>query len=145
MHYLSSFYWITTHLHVSGPFVVHHQDTASACVANGICFSSKWSVGGPGWKGTAVPFHPDKQCIVLVCFTNTLRDSRSTKHKITDFSAENLGSTFSFQKAKDFFDFPSNFKRLTCSDWGVAEKLTLGPFEKYTKLVTNSHMSVTVH
>jgi hypothetical protein len=34
----------------------HHQEVASVCVANGICFSSQWSVSGPGCKG--VYFHP---------------------------------------------------------------------------------------
>jgi hypothetical protein len=55
VHHLSSLYCTTTPLHVSGPFVAHHQEVASVCVANGIYFSSKWSVGGGGWK---VPLHP---------------------------------------------------------------------------------------
>jgi hypothetical protein len=37
-------------LHVSGPFVAHHQGVVDVCVANCVCFPSKWSVG--------VPFHP---------------------------------------------------------------------------------------
>jgi hypothetical protein len=46
MHYLSSLYWITTPLHVSGPFVAHHQEVVSVSVVNGICFTSKYlSVG----------------------------------------------------------------------------------------------------
>jgi hypothetical protein len=32
-------------LHVSGPFVAHHEEVVSVYVANGICFSSKVSVG----------------------------------------------------------------------------------------------------
>jgi hypothetical protein len=36
-------------LHVSDPFVAHHQKAASVYVANGICFDFKLPVGGPGW------------------------------------------------------------------------------------------------
>jgi hypothetical protein len=34
-------------VHVSGPFVAHHQEVASVCVAKYICLSSKWSVSLP--------------------------------------------------------------------------------------------------
>jgi hypothetical protein len=44
---LFSLYWITTSLLVSGPFVAHHQEVISVFVANGICFSAKWTVGRP--------------------------------------------------------------------------------------------------
>jgi hypothetical protein len=68
MQYWSSLYWITAPLHVSGPFVAHHQEVVSVYdVANGSCFSSKSSVRGSGWKGT---FHPDPPTndIVLFCY-----------------------------------------------------------------------------
>jgi hypothetical protein len=51
MHYLSSLYLITAPLHVSGPFVAHHEEAVSVYVANGIGVSSKWSVCELGWKG----------------------------------------------------------------------------------------------
>jgi hypothetical protein len=38
-----------------GPFVANHQEAACVYVTNGICFSSKQSVGGLGWKGTSHP------------------------------------------------------------------------------------------
>jgi hypothetical protein len=34
-------------LHVLGSFLAHHQGAASVHVANGFCFSLKWSVGRP--------------------------------------------------------------------------------------------------
>jgi hypothetical protein len=45
MHYLSSPYCVTTPLHVSGLFVVHHQDVECIYVANGTCFTFKATVG----------------------------------------------------------------------------------------------------
>jgi hypothetical protein len=47
-------YWVTTPLHVSDPFVAHLQEVVSVCVAYGMCFPSKWSVGGPEWKARNV-------------------------------------------------------------------------------------------
>jgi hypothetical protein len=58
MHYLSSLYWVTTPLQVSDPFVAHHQEVVSVCVANGTWFSCQSSVGGPGWKLTFNPGQP---------------------------------------------------------------------------------------
>jgi hypothetical protein len=48
MHCVSSLYWVTAPLHVSEPFVAHHQevDYIYIYVANGTCFTSKTSVGG---------------------------------------------------------------------------------------------------
>jgi hypothetical protein len=42
-------------LNVSGPFVAHHQEVASVCVASDICFSSKSTVGRPGQVRTGLP------------------------------------------------------------------------------------------
>jgi hypothetical protein len=47
MHCLSSLYWITTPIPVSGPFVAHHEEVVCVYAANSICFSAKSSVGGP--------------------------------------------------------------------------------------------------
>jgi hypothetical protein len=46
MHYLSSLYWVSTTKHVSGPFVVHHQEVECIYVANGT-FTSKSTLGEP--------------------------------------------------------------------------------------------------
>jgi hypothetical protein len=54
MHRLFSLHCFTTPLHVSGPFVAHHQEAESIYLANSTCFTSNSSVGGPGWNGTAV-------------------------------------------------------------------------------------------
>jgi hypothetical protein len=38
---------------LDGKELAHHQEVVSVCVANGICFPSKWSIGGSGWRGTS--------------------------------------------------------------------------------------------
>jgi hypothetical protein len=40
--------FIFTPVHVSGPSVARHQEVEFINVATGTCFTSKWSVGGPG-------------------------------------------------------------------------------------------------
>jgi hypothetical protein len=40
MHYLPSLYSVTTPLHISGPFVAHHQQVECVYMVNGDCFTS---------------------------------------------------------------------------------------------------------
>jgi hypothetical protein len=37
MHCLSSLYWVTTPVHVSGPFIAHHQEIDCIDVVNNTC------------------------------------------------------------------------------------------------------------
>jgi hypothetical protein len=41
-------YCITTPLHVSGPFLAHHQEPECMYVENGTCFTAKLTVGETG-------------------------------------------------------------------------------------------------
>jgi hypothetical protein len=54
MHYLSSVYFVSQPLRVSGIFVTHHQEVY--CVYTiGTCLASQLTVCFPSWDGTVPP------------------------------------------------------------------------------------------
>jgi hypothetical protein len=55
-----SLYCVTTPLHASGPFTVHHQEAWCIMLRMVLRFNSKSTVGEPGWEGTCSPHYPFK-------------------------------------------------------------------------------------
>jgi hypothetical protein len=51
MQCLSLVYGIITPLHVSGISTVHHQEAECIYVVTATCYTSKLTVGRPGWSG----------------------------------------------------------------------------------------------
>jgi hypothetical protein len=80
MHYLSSVYWITTPLHVSGLLVVHHQEVAMYICDNWYVLYVLVDCRRPA--DSRLKINSASGCFI----TRTFRDARSTKQNIYSVS-----------------------------------------------------------
>ena len=90
MHYLSSVYFVSQLLHISGIFVAHHQKVYCIYTTKGTCCAFQLTVCWPANR-------KDKLCTKLVFVTRMYPDARSTKHKIFVIYYEDIIFAHNFQ------------------------------------------------
>jgi hypothetical protein len=71
LHCISSVYYVTTPLYVSGVSAAHFQEVECMYVANGTCYTSELTVSGSGCNGThSIPARStESQLSSLTCTT----------------------------------------------------------------------------